>query len=250
MDKESFGRFVAERRREKNLTQKELADRLVVSDKAVSKWERGLSFPDITLLEPMASVLEVSITELMEGRRIDMKEQFNASEMEEAVQKTMELNREESERESRSRRGERFLIALCFTMCAAAECLYLCKTLDVARVGTHLFLTEGMAVVFGFYAWVFMVEKLPQFFDENKINQYSNGFFRMNIPGLTFNNSNWKHIVKVIRLWAVLTAVFYPVLVYLEETFLMLDHWVTFVFIGIVVTTLLVPIYVVGLKYK
>ncbi|MBQ1612683.1 MAG: helix-turn-helix transcriptional regulator, partial [Alphaproteobacteria bacterium] len=49
MDKEKFGAFIAERRKALDMTQKELADRLMISDKAVSKWERGLSFPDITL---------------------------------------------------------------------------------------------------------------------------------------------------------------------------------------------------------
>ena len=48
IDNQKFGAFVAELRREKGMTQKELAERLFVSDKAVSKWERGLSLPDIS----------------------------------------------------------------------------------------------------------------------------------------------------------------------------------------------------------
>ncbi len=51
IDKEKFGSFVAQLRREKGLTQKDLAEKLFLSDKAVSKWERGLSLPDIRLLE-------------------------------------------------------------------------------------------------------------------------------------------------------------------------------------------------------
>ena len=64
IDKEKFGIFVCERRKEKKMTQKELAEKLYVSDKAVSKWERGLSMPDISLLIPMSEVLEVTVTEL------------------------------------------------------------------------------------------------------------------------------------------------------------------------------------------
>ena len=52
MDKTKFAALVAARRKAKGLTQKQLADRLHVSDKAVSKWERALSLPDIELLEP------------------------------------------------------------------------------------------------------------------------------------------------------------------------------------------------------
>ena len=55
MDKERTGQLITELRKEKGLTQKQLADALNVTDKAVSKWERGLSFPDISMLEPIRS---------------------------------------------------------------------------------------------------------------------------------------------------------------------------------------------------
>ena len=64
-----FGRFVAQLRKEQNLTQKELAERLHVTDKAVSKWETGKGFPDLKLLEPLAQVLNVSLVELLQGER-------------------------------------------------------------------------------------------------------------------------------------------------------------------------------------
>lgn len=59
MNKERLGSFIGERRRELGLTQRELAERLHVTNKAVSKWECGLSYPDVTLLEPLASALEL-----------------------------------------------------------------------------------------------------------------------------------------------------------------------------------------------
>ena len=67
MNNEKFGKFLCEVRKEKNLTQKELANILHVTDKAVSKWERGKSFPDISLLEPLSKTLDLSIGELLEG---------------------------------------------------------------------------------------------------------------------------------------------------------------------------------------
>ncbi|MBC5733873.1 helix-turn-helix transcriptional regulator [Lawsonibacter sp. NSJ-51] len=62
MDKARFGAFVAGLRREGGMTQKELAQRLFVSDKAVSKWERGLSMPDVALLAPLSELLGVTVT--------------------------------------------------------------------------------------------------------------------------------------------------------------------------------------------
>lgn len=57
-------------REKKNYTQKQLADRLLVSDKTVSKWETGRGLPDLSLLEPLAAALGVSVTELLSGEQI------------------------------------------------------------------------------------------------------------------------------------------------------------------------------------
>ncbi len=70
MDIEKFGSFLQQRRKELRLTQAELARILNVTDKAVSRWERGIGFPDIKLLEPLAEALELSLTELMQSRII------------------------------------------------------------------------------------------------------------------------------------------------------------------------------------
>ena len=69
LDNIQFGAFVSQLRKERGLTQRELADRLHVTDKAVSKWETGKGFPDLKLLEPLAQVLEVSLVELLQGAR-------------------------------------------------------------------------------------------------------------------------------------------------------------------------------------
>ena len=67
MDAGKTGRFIAKKRRERNMSQKELAQHLNITDKAVSKWERGLSFPDITILIPLSEALEVSLYDLLTG---------------------------------------------------------------------------------------------------------------------------------------------------------------------------------------
>ncbi len=64
IDKQKFGTFIAMLRKEKGITQKELAEQLFISDKAVSKWETAASVPNIDLLIPLANLLGVTVTEL------------------------------------------------------------------------------------------------------------------------------------------------------------------------------------------
>ena len=65
------GAVIKELREKKGMTQAELAEKLFVSDKAVSKWESGKGYPDITLLEPIAKVFGISVTELLAGKAVE-----------------------------------------------------------------------------------------------------------------------------------------------------------------------------------
>ena len=85
IDNGKFGAFLSRLRKEKGMTQKELAEKLYVSDKAVSKWERGLSLPDIALLQPLAALMEVSVTELLRGEIIRKDQPLTIQEVEPLV---------------------------------------------------------------------------------------------------------------------------------------------------------------------
>lgn len=74
MNKETFGKFVADIRREKNMTQQALAEQLHVTNTAVSKWERGLSYPDLALFESLARALDLTVVELMACSRLSREE--------------------------------------------------------------------------------------------------------------------------------------------------------------------------------
>ena len=65
------GKLICEYRQKHGMTQKELADKLNITDKAVSKWERGLSFPDISMLIPISEVLGISLYDLLTGGEDD-----------------------------------------------------------------------------------------------------------------------------------------------------------------------------------
>ena len=74
MDNKKFGMFIAEQRKEKGWTQAELAKKINVTDKAISRWERGLGFPDINTIEPLADALGLSIVEVMQSEKISGQE--------------------------------------------------------------------------------------------------------------------------------------------------------------------------------
>ena len=70
MDQEKIGRFIATCRKEQNLTQEQLAEKLGVSNKTVSRWENGNSFPDVSMLQPLCDLLNISVNELLLGEKI------------------------------------------------------------------------------------------------------------------------------------------------------------------------------------
>jgi len=71
MDALKIGKFICEKRKNLNMTQSCLARKLHITDKAVSKWERGLSLPDISILIPLSKILNVSLYDLLKGEEND-----------------------------------------------------------------------------------------------------------------------------------------------------------------------------------
>lgn len=75
MDQIMIGRFIAEERKRKGYTQKILSEKLGISDKTISKWERGNGFPEVSLLIPLCSELDITVNELLSGERVS-EEQY------------------------------------------------------------------------------------------------------------------------------------------------------------------------------
>ena len=74
MDLIKIGKFISESRKKKNLTQEELAEKLYITDRAVSKWERGLSLPDADKMLELCNILDINVNELLNGEKINMKD--------------------------------------------------------------------------------------------------------------------------------------------------------------------------------
>lgn len=114
MNCEKTGVLIRQLRTESNLTQKELAQRLHVTDKAVSKWERGCSLPAVDLLKPLAQELNISVIELLDGQRYE-KETI-------ALERANAILEETTKRQRRVIRRKRtaaaavFLLLLCCFM--------------------------------------------------------------------------------------------------------------------------------------
>ena len=95
MNQEKIGKFIQEKRKEKKLTQSDLAEKLGVSNRAVSKWENGLNMPDLSLFKPLCELLGISINELMSGR--DIGEEKYREELEDNMIKLADYNKKKSD---------------------------------------------------------------------------------------------------------------------------------------------------------
>ena len=100
MEAKKFGQFIAEIRKERKMTQAELAAEIHVTDKAVSRWERGLGFPDIQTIEPLAQALGISVLELMRSERQEQNElQYTNEEVAEILQSAGDISAHHKQRE-------------------------------------------------------------------------------------------------------------------------------------------------------
>ncbi len=80
MDQIKIGRFIAKKRKEHKLTQLQLAEKLGITDRAVSKWETGKSLPDASIMLELCSLLEITVNDLLYGEEVSMKNYNEASE--------------------------------------------------------------------------------------------------------------------------------------------------------------------------
>lgn len=80
MNQEKIGKFIANLRKEKNLTQEDLAEQLGITKNVVSKWERGLGLMDMSLLKPLSNILEVEIIDILSGEKINKNDKSDQCE--------------------------------------------------------------------------------------------------------------------------------------------------------------------------
>lgn len=116
MDQIKIGRFIAQRRKEKNLTQLQLAERLNITDRAISKWENGRSLPDASVMLELCRELGISVNELLTGEVLVM-ENYN----ENAEKQLLEMVKQKEEADKRLLAVEYILIGLSVVVIVAAS---------------------------------------------------------------------------------------------------------------------------------
>ena len=120
MNQKKIGQFIAENRKKQKMTQAELAEKLGVSDRSVSKWETGRCMPDLSLFEPLCEQLGITINELLSGEKIKTEEYQN--ELEKNIINTIDYSQKQIEDEKWKRSYVVMIIGI----------LFLTKFLDVA----------------------------------------------------------------------------------------------------------------------
>ena len=187
------------------------------------------------------------MTELLECRRSE-KTTLDADEAEALVQKAIRFSGEESPRPDRRKNG---LILLGSAAAAALELAAVYLLGSPPEDAVSLFLMPLLALIFGAYFWLFIRERLPNYYDENPISAYSDGFFRMNLPGVSFNNSNWPYIIRAGRAWTLAVLLGGP-LAYGALYLLFPPHLARngeFVLLAVVLGGLFIPLYLAAKRH-
>ena len=213
LDKEAFGEFLQGLRKEKGLTQRQLAEALHISDKAVSKWERGLSIPDTGLLLPLAEELGVTVTELLLCRRCSPAQSLEPDTVEQAVQAAIHYPGHQS-LDRAWRHLDRRSLWYFGALAASAGLMVLLAGRVPGAVYGQLQVMTLLAAVFGGYFWLAAPVRLPPLYDEHELSFFADGPFRMNMAGVRFHNGNWPHLLRTLRLWSCLALVGTPLVLW------------------------------------
>lgn len=132
----------------------------------------------MALLLPLAGALGVSVTELLEGRRAVQEQRYSAAEVEALIRRALAV----------------WMLGL-----APTEMGQTCLVLGV-----------GFGVIYGAYAFFWMAETLPRYYDENRIAQFAQGAMHIHIPGVYYNNRNWRYVLRAFRAWSMASMLLLP----------------------------------------
>lgn len=157
--------------------------------------------PDISLLVPLAEQLNVTVAELLQGRRVEEEQRFTREETEELIRKALTFSAEPPER--RQARTKKYLpvyVICCVLGVAEALAVWAAGLADIEGALALLIIGVVFGVVYGAYAMFWMAETLPRYYDENRIH----------IPGIYYNNRNWKHVLRAFRVWSMVSLVLVP----------------------------------------
>ena len=164
MDQIKTGKFIAERRRAKHLTQRELAEKLLVSDKTVSKWETGKGLPEVSLMMPLCEILGINVNELLSGELID-----SAAYQKYAEENMMKLI---NERKENKRKLILEFIVVMITLLASITLIMIAGYVELTTPIRILLIAIAMVVMFGGIAVAAALEMTAGYFECAKCGHY------------------------------------------------------------------------------
>lgn len=177
MDQIKIGRFIAERRKAKNLTQMQLAEKLCITDRAISKWERGKGMPDSSLMLDLCDKLEISVNELLSGEIIDMKEYNQKSE-----QQLMEMVKEREKKDKILLHIEVFIGVLASII--LLSCVFVASFVELTAWIRIILIVAGFIPFLTGIAYAIRLEQIAGYYEcghchHKYVPTYSQVFFAM-----------------------------------------------------------------------
>ena len=136
---------------------------------------------------------------------------FTREETEELIRKALTFSAEPPER--RQARTKKYLpvyVICCVLGVAEALAVWAAGLADIEGALALLIIGVVFGVVYGAYAMFWMAETLPRYYDENRICNFAQGAFHIHIPGIYYNNRNWKHVLRAFRVWSMVSLVLVP----------------------------------------
>ena len=195
-----------------------------------------MSVPDISLLVPLAEQLNVTVAELLQGCRLEEEQRFTREETEELIRKALIFSAEPPER--RQARTQKFLplygVSVVLGLVGDRSCLGRGLAGTEGASGCCWIINVIFGIVYGAYTLFWIPETLPRYYDENHVCNFAQGAIHMHIPGVYYNNRNWLHVIKAMRVWCVVSMLLTPLCTAAAVVFEQATGWQVWraVFIG------------------
>lgn len=158
MDQIKIGKFISLKRREKNITQCELAEMLGISDRAISKWENGVCMPDVSNIPKLCNILGITINDLFSGYVVDMKEIDKQME-----NNLLELAKQKEEADKKLLRAETFMTLVTIVFYVAL--VLMTSFIDISDILRILIIVPATIIVFLVCLLAIRIEQVAGYYE-------------------------------------------------------------------------------------
>lgn len=158
MDQIKIGKFISLKRREKNITQCELAEMLGISDRAISKWENGVCMPDVSNIPKLCNILGITINDLFSGYVVDMKEIDKQME-----NNLLELAKQKEEADKKLLRAETFMTLVTIVFYVAL--VLMASFIDIPDILRILIIVPATIIVFLVCLLAIRIEQVAGYYE-------------------------------------------------------------------------------------